>query len=168
MLIDSRCGSWFFIGLLLTTVEFEPDAPAHGACGTCTKCIDACPTQAILFDEGRWQVDARRCISYLTIEHKHKIAPDLEERIAPWTFGCDVCQEVCPFNQQRESQPERARTTTVPDFLEKREWPPLDVLAQIGPGQWDVLTRGSPVRRTGLVHLRRIAHVGLTKPRAKT
>lgn len=168
MLIDSKRGSWFVIGLLLTTLEIEPDEPSTGACGTCTKCIDACPTDAIVQEDGRWQLDARRCISYLTIEHKGGIAPELEDKIAPWTFGCDVCQEVCPFNQERESQPERAPRTNVADFLNKHEWPSLQELANISEYQWDVLTRGSPVRRTGLDGLRRIAHVGLTKPRGKT
>jgi epoxyqueuosine reductase len=168
MLIDSRRGSWFFIGVLLSSVEFDPDAPSVGSCGTCTKCVDACPTRAIVFEQGRWQLDARRCVSYLTIEHKAEIAPELEERIAPWTFGCDVCQEVCPFNEPRPGNPERAQATTVPDFLERREWPSLKGLSELEQARWDVLTRGSPVRRTGLVHLRRIAHVGLAKPRGKT
>jgi epoxyqueuosine reductase len=168
MLIDSKRGSWFVIGLLLSTVDFEPDQPAIGACGKCTKCIDACPTGAIVQRRQRWQIDARRCISYLTIEHKGEIDNDLEQKIAPWTFGCDVCQEVCPFNQERASQPERAPLTTVEDFLAKRHWPSLEQLANISEDQWDVLTRGSPVRRTGLDGLRRIAHVGLAKPRGKT
>lgn len=168
MLIDSKRGSWFFIGVVLSTAEIEPDSPSPGTCGTCTKCIDACPTQAIVLDEGRWQLDARRCVSYLTIEHKHEIVPELEERIAPWIFGCDVCQEVCPFNERRESQPERAKTTSVPDFLQRREWPSLERLASLTEDEWEVLTRGSPVRRTGLVHLRRIAQLSLTRPRGKT
>lgn len=164
MLIDSKRGSWFFIGLVLTTLEIEPDKPTRGGCGTCTKCIDACPTSAIVHHNGRWQVDARKCISYLTIEHKGPVDTDLHG----WTFGCDVCQEVCPFNVPNDKQPLRARQTTVPDFLAKREWPNLKKLAVIDEDDWDVLTRGSPVRRTGLVSLRRIAHVGLTKPRGKT
>ncbi len=168
MLIDSRRGSWFFIGLVLTTLDIKPDKPAVGGCGTCTKCVDACPTGAIIKDDGRWQVNATRCISYLTIEHKGEIDPELEKKLGGWTFGCDVCQEVCPFNAERENQPGRARTTTIPDFLDMREWPPLKELAHLDEKTWDVLTRGSPVRRTGLVSLRRIAHVGLTKPRGKT
>lgn len=168
MLIDSKRGSWFVIGLLVTTALIEPDEPRTGGCGKCTKCIDACPTGAIVKANERWQVDARRCISYLTIEHKGEIEPDLADKIAPWTFGCDVCQEVCPFNQERDSQPERAPRTTVEDFLAKRDWPSLKELSTISESQWDVLTRGSPVRRTGLDGLRRIAHVGLTKPRGKT
>jgi len=168
MLIDSKRGSWFVIGLLLTTLELEPDEPSVGGCGNCRKCIDACPTGAIVNEEGTWQVDARSCISYLTIEHKGEIDAPLKPKIGAWTFGCDVCQEVCPFNQERESQPERAPLTTVADFLQKRSWPSLEQLTQIDEKQWDVLTRGSPVRRTGLDSLRRIAHVGLTNTRGKT
>lgn len=161
MLIDSRRGSWFFLGLLLTTVDFAADAPSAGGCGNCTRCVDACPTGAIVFLDGRWQVDARRCVSYLTIEHEGEIAPDLRAGIGDWTFGCDVCQEVCPFNEPRESQPLRARTTGEADFLAARSWPHLDELAALEVPAWDELTRGSPVRRTGRAGLRRNARINL-------
>ncbi|MBX3119483.1 MAG: tRNA epoxyqueuosine(34) reductase QueG [Fimbriimonadaceae bacterium] len=160
-LIDSRRGSWFFIGLLLVTKRFAPDAPAVGGCGTCTKCIDACPTGAIKHEDGRYHVDARQCISYLTIEHEGPIPDDLASRLSGWTFGCDVCQEVCPFNQPSENQPLRARITEEPDFLNRREWPALKELAVIQSDAWDDLTRGSAVRRTGLVGLRRNAELCL-------
>ena len=160
-LIDTKRGSWFVIGLLLTSLEIEPDKPAKGGCGTCTKCIDACPTQAIVYEQERWQVDARRCISYLTIEHKGDIAPELQSKIGDWTFGCDVCQQVCPFNEQREHQPARAKATTERDFLKLREWPDLTQLAQIGHDEWDELTRGSAVRRAGLEGIRRNARINL-------
>ncbi|MFI5384670.1 MAG: tRNA epoxyqueuosine(34) reductase QueG [Fimbriimonadales bacterium] len=159
MLIDSKRGSWFFIGLLLTTVEFERDKPAIGGCGSCRVCVDACPTGAIVWEDGRWQVDARRCISYLTIEHKGEIEVDS----AGWTFGCDVCQEVCPFNDPRPSQPLRGNTTTEPDFLDKRAWPSLDQLRVIREEEWDKLTRGSAVRRTGLQGIRRNAELAFRK-----
>jgi epoxyqueuosine reductase len=165
MLIDSKRGSWFFIGLLLTTAEFPADAPAEGGCGTCRRCIDACPTGAIVFRDGRWQIDARRCISYLTIEHRGEIAPELAAGMGDWTFGCDVCQDVCPFNQPRANQPLRAATTTEPDFLARREWPSLVELAQIAEPQWDEVTRGSPVRRTGVEGLRRNARINLENGR---
>jgi len=149
------------IGLLLTSLEIEPDKPAVGGCGTCTKCIEACPTQAIIYDAERWQVDARKCISYLTIEHKGAISHELQEKMGEWTFGCDVCQQVCPFNEQREHQPARAQTTSERDFLQRREWPNLKELAQIGADEWDVLTRGSAVRRAGLEGIRRNAQINL-------
>jgi epoxyqueuosine reductase len=164
MLINSHRGSWFFIGLLLTTVEFERDKPAIGGCGTCRRCVEACPTGAIVFEEDRWQVDARRCISYLTIEHEGQIDYDT----AGWTFGCDVCQEVCPFNEVRASQPLRSRVTTEPDFLARRSWPSLIQLRQIEEPEWDELTQGSPVRRTGIEGLRRNAELNLQAISAST
>ena len=165
LLIDSRKGSWFFIGLLLTSVRFEPDKPSVGSCGTCRKCIDACPTGAIVHEGGRWQVDARRCTSYLTIEHRGEIEPDLREKMGEWTFGCDVCQEVCPFNQPREGQPLRAPGTRERDFLQPRPWPSLQELVQLSRDDWDALTRGSAVRRAGWEGLRRNAEINLANPR---
>jgi epoxyqueuosine reductase len=161
MLIDSRRGSWFVIGLLLTTLSLDPDEPAEGGCGTCRLCVDACPSGCIVYEDGRWQIDARTCVSYLTIEHKGSIDPGLESAVGEWTFGCDVCQEVCPFNQPRPHQPERARPTSEPDFLAKRDWPSLERLAVIGPEEWDDLTQGSPVRRAGLEGLRRNAQINM-------
>ena len=161
MVINSQRGSWFFIGILLTSIEFESDHPAIGGCGTCKACIEACPTGAIVFEDERWQVDARRCISYLTIEHKGEIAQDLMEKMGDWTFGCDVCQEVCPFNQPRESQPLRAQVTSEPDFLARREWPSLAQLPQLELETWEGLTQGSAIRRTGLDGIRRNAKVNL-------
>jgi epoxyqueuosine reductase len=160
MLIDSKRGSWFFIGLLLTTVEFKVDRPAAGGCGSCHACIDACPTGAIVHEGGRWQVDARSCISYLTIEHKGDLALDT----AGWTFGCDVCQEVCPFNEPRPSQPLRGTSTRESDFLRTRQWPSLAQLAVIQPDEWDALTRGSAVRRPGVEGLRRNARKSIRYP----
>ena len=142
MLIDSKRGSWFFIGLLLTTAPYELDQPSQGGCGTCRKCIDACPTGAIKLLNNRYQVDSRQCISYQTIENKGDITVDT----AGWAFGCDICQEVCPFNQPRQSQPLRAATTSEPDFL-------LDLASRLTPvmseEEWDEATKGSPIRRAG-------------------
>jgi epoxyqueuosine reductase len=162
MLINSRRGSWFFIGLLLTDLELTPDLPAIGGCGSCTRCIEACPTGAIVHEDGRWQVDARRCVSYLTIEHSGEIPQELQGGVGDWTFGCDICQEVCPFNEPRSTQPLRARVTGEPDFT-PRAWPDLETLAMIEEPEWDVLTRGSPVRRTGVEGLRRNARINLER-----
>ena len=164
MLIDSKRGSRFFIGLVLTTALLEADRPSVGGCGTCRACVEACPTGAIVQEEGRWQVDARRCVSYLTIEHRGEIAEELTRGMGEWTFGCDVCQDVCPFNQARISQPLRARGTREGDFL-AREWPDLASLAEIGYAQWDDLTRGSAVRRAGWEGLRRNARINLANAR---
>ena len=159
MLIDSRRGSWFLIGLLLTTLEIEPDEPAVGGCGSCTACIDACPTGAIVPSDGRWAVDARRCISYLTIEAPN----EADKRVGEWTFGCDVCQEVCPFNQPRASQPMRATETREPDFLNRTGLISLP-LAEIGRmehTEWSRVAAGSPIRRAGHEGLLRVAKLNL-------
>lgn len=160
-LIDSKSGSWFVLGFLLSDLTISPDQPAIGGCGTCQKCIDACPTDAIAFRDGRWQVLASRCVSYLTIEHQGDISEELKAGVGDWTFGCDICQEVCPFNEPRPSQPLRARTTEEEAFLERRRWPSLMELAQIKEGDWDVLTRGSPVRRSGYAGLLRNAALNI-------
>jgi len=160
-LIDSKRGSWFFIGLLLTSVSIATDEPSAGGCGTCRKCIDACPTGAIVQQRGRWQVDSRRCVSYLTIEHRGDIPAELEPGIGDWTFGCDVCQEVCPFNEARDSQPLRAQVTQEPGFLNVRTWPTLRQLVQVSHVEWDKTTPGSPVRRAGYEGLKRNAAINL-------
>lgn len=161
MLIDAKRGSWFFIGLLLTTVPLEPDKPHPGGCGSCTKCIEACPTGALVLEGERWQLDARRCISYLTIEHEGEIDGTLAKKMGDWTFGCDICQEVCPFNEPRANNPDRALTTTEPDFQNPRSWPNLIELSTVDPQKWDDLTRGSAVRRAGREGLSRNAKINL-------
>lgn len=156
MLINSQRGSWFFLGAILTTARIDPDSPAAGGCGTCRACIDACPTGAIVPAGSNWAVDARECISYLTIEHR---GPQ-EKPTHGWAFGCDVCQEVCPFNQPRATQPLRATTTTEADFA-AREWPSTAQLANLSEPEWDALTAGSAVRRAGFDGLRRNARLAL-------
>ncbi len=160
-LINSQRGSWFFIGLLLTSQPFEADKPAIGGCGTCHQCVDSCPTGAIVFEEDRWQINASKCISYLTIEHKGPIEQDLASRMGGWTVGCDICQQVCPFNQPRDSQPLRATQTSEMDLLNQRRWPTLLKLSQISDADFDVLTRGSAVRRLGPENMKRNAKINL-------
>jgi epoxyqueuosine reductase len=99
-IIDPRIGSWLFLGEVITTLPLPADEPMDDHCGVCTRCIDACPTQAIT---APYQLDARRCISYLTIEHRDEIPPDLQAGIGDWLYGCDICQDVCPHNRNAPS-----------------------------------------------------------------
>ena len=160
-LINTRKGSWFFIGVLLTTARLEVDKVASGGCGTCKKCVDACPTGAIVQLEGRWTVDSRRCVSYVTIEHRGPIDAELHRGVGDWTFGCDICQDVCPFNAPRAHQPERSAVTKESDFLDVREWPSLVELAELSGESWDAMTRGSATRRAKAEQWRRNAKLNL-------
>ena len=96
LLLTKQAGSFYFIGELILDLELEPDLPTQNHCGTCTKCIDACPTQAIVQPE---VVDANKCISYLTIEYKKELPVSFQEKMENWVFGCDICQDVCPWNR---------------------------------------------------------------------
>ena len=102
LLIHPRVGSWLLLSEIVTTLEIEPDAagPITDHCGTCTRCIDACPTDCIR----PYQLDASRCISYLTIEHRGPIDPSLHEPMGDWIAGCDICQQVCPFNGEGQGR----------------------------------------------------------------
>jgi epoxyqueuosine reductase len=103
LLIHKEIGSFILLSALLTTLDLQPDTPHHQShCGTCTRCLDACPTQALTAPG--W-LDARRCISYLTIELKGSIPLELREPIGDWFFGCDICQDVCPWNRHGITQP---------------------------------------------------------------
>ncbi|MBL8060065.1 MAG: tRNA epoxyqueuosine(34) reductase QueG [Chthonomonas sp.] len=147
MLINSRQGSMFLIGVLLTSAELPYSTPAKGGCGTCKKCIEACPTGAIVHTDGRWNVDSRKCISFWTIEAKSAPPPNIHK--AGLAFGCDICQEVCPFNEPRSSQPERARTTDDPNLLPSGPDPSLDQIRDMSEAEWDSWTRGRAIRRSG-------------------
>lgn len=160
-LIDSKRGSLFLIASILTTLEIEPDAPAHGGCGHCTACIDACPTGAILFEDGVGKVDSTRCISYLTIEHKGEWSEENAAQVQDWTFGCDICQAVCPFNHPRANQPLRAPGTEDADFLPVTPAPSLDELLAMTYEEWDRWSAGRPVRRAGFEGIKRNARANL-------
>lgn len=154
LLIDPRGGSWFFLGVLLTALDIEPSPaidPGAG-CGDCRRCIDACPTGAI---DAPWQLDARRCISYLTIEHRGPVDPELASKFEGWAFGCDICQEVCPYNRKR------ARPAEGSPFAERlvpAEWSLAEMLA-LTQEEIDGPLRQSPLRRAGAEMLRRNAGI---------
>lgn len=140
MLLNKRLGSWFFLGALLLDIELKPDPPHETShCGTCTACLDACPTQA--FPEPS-VLDARRCISYLTIELRAPIPTELRAPLGDWIFGCDVCQTVCPWNRKAPSSPE-------PTFQPRPglDAPALIELLHLTPEQFRARFRGTTLTR---------------------
>jgi epoxyqueuosine reductase len=137
-LINQEQGSWFFLGELLTSLSVKPGTAPADRCGTCTRCIDACPTQAISADG--YQLDARACISYFTIE-LHALAPEHHRPgIGQHIFGCDICQDVCPWNQ-------KAPVTTDPAFSARTYAPPLENLAAFTEEEFRAMFRATPVWR---------------------
>lgn len=96
-IINREMGSWFFIANVFSNIKFDYSSPLEDFCGSCTACIDACPTNAIV---GEYIVDGSKCISYLTIENKGEISPEFEGKMDDWIFGCDICQDVCPWNRK--------------------------------------------------------------------
>jgi epoxyqueuosine reductase len=183
-IINQQLGSWLFLGVILTSLDFAkddstkdaltasvgpgdspaqvsaalaPDLPAPDRCGTCTRCITACPTQAIT---APGELDARLCISYLTIEKRGDIPEELRSAMGRHVFGCDICQDVCPWNRKVNR---KAPVTTAPEF-EPREGlvnPALDWLAEMQPEEFRAVFRGSPVRRAKLSGLRRNAVIAM-------
>ncbi|MGA8028196.1 MAG: tRNA epoxyqueuosine(34) reductase QueG [Bryobacteraceae bacterium] len=140
-LINQEQGSWFFLGELLLSIPLAADAPPPDRCGTCRRCIDACPTQALVpGDAGAWVLDARRCISYLTIEKRGNIPADLCEETSNHLFGCDICQDVCPWNRG-------AAVTEESAFRPAEFAPRLEELADLSEEEFRKRFRHSPVRR---------------------
>ena len=150
-LITREYGSWVFLGELLLDVELEYDgAPTEDHCGTCTLCIESCPTQAITEP---YVVDSNRCISYATIELRApEIPEEVGERLSGWLYGCDVCQDVCPWNRFEQPTEER-RFEPRPDGVS----PNLSVVLELTPESYAERFRRSPIKRTKLAGLRRNA-----------
>lgn len=140
MLINPRHGSYFLLAELLLDIELPPDtALTADHCGSCTRCIDACPTGCILPDR---TLEAGECLSYLTIENKGPIPPELRPKIGEWFFGCDVCQQVCPWNRFADTAGQTA-------FAARPGLPPDDLSAELAltPQEFNQKFKGSPVKR---------------------
>ena len=138
--LNQRLGSWFFIGVLITDLDLAPDAPTSDICGSCRACLDACPTGA--FPEP-YVLDARRCISYLTIEVKDTIDPGLRGSMGRHVFGCDICQDVCPWN--------RRRAVSGGPWFEPRPGnlaPSFEELARLSPEEFQARFRKNPIKRS--------------------
>jgi epoxyqueuosine reductase len=152
LLLD-RTGSWFFLGEIYTDLPLPCDEPVEEHCGTCRRCIDACPTGAIT---APYELDARRCISYLTIEHKSAIPEELRPLIGNRVYGCDDCQAVCPWN--RFAQPTSEADFAPRHGLERAKLVELFLWTET---EFDERTRGSPIRRIGYERWLRNLAVGL-------
>lgn len=147
-LINKEVGSYFFIAELIVDIELEEDIPINDYCGTCTKCIDACPTEAIVEP---YVVDGSKCISYLTIELKDQILPnEFKDKMDNWMFGCDICQDVCPWNRFASVHNE-PQFDPHPDLLKltKKEW------EELSEETYQNLFRKSAVKRTKYSGLKR-------------
>lgn len=146
-IIDQRLGSWLFLGVILTSLELTPDLPAPDRCGSCTRCIEACPTGAI---PAPYELDATRCISYLTIEKRGAIPEELRAGMGRHLFGCDICQDVCPWNRRAPAGP-------LAEFQPRTELvnPSLEWLASLDAEQFRRMFRRTAVRRTKFSGLRR-------------
>jgi epoxyqueuosine reductase len=154
-IINQKLGSWLFLGVILTSLDLKPGLPAPDRCGTCTRCIDACPTDALI---APYQLDSNKCISYLTIEKRGALPQDDELRsgMGRHVFGCDICQDVCPWNR-------KAPATKAVEFQPRPELvnPDLNWLADMSAEEFSRTFRGSPVRRAKLAGLRRNAVIAM-------
>jgi epoxyqueuosine reductase len=149
MLLHQDLGSWFLIGVLLTTAVLDFDEALPDRCGSCRACLDACPTGAFV---APYVLDARRCISYLTIEHRGPIAPALEGELGRWEFGCDVCQDVCPWNRKSPVTREGA-------FLPSAPYPGAGLIASMSDEELRARFAGTALLRAKPAGLRRNATI---------
>jgi epoxyqueuosine reductase len=156
-ILNQKLGSWLFLGVILTSIELEPDLAVPDRCGSCTRCIDACPTDALI---APYQLDSNKCISYLTIEKRGAISEDMREGIGRHLFGCDICQDVCPWNR-------KAPATSAAEFQPREGLvnPALEWLAEMSAEEFRDKFRGSPIRRTKRTGLRRNAAIAMGNSR---
>jgi epoxyqueuosine reductase len=152
-IINQKKGSWLFLGVILTSLELQPDLPAPDRCGACTRCIDACPTDAFL---APYELDSNKCISYLTIEKRGEIPDALRAGMGRHVFGCDICQDVCPWNR-------KAPATNADQFQPRPELvnPALDWLAEISVDEFRSEFRRSPIKRAKRDGIRRNAAIAM-------
>jgi epoxyqueuosine reductase len=150
-LIHPAVGSWLLLGEVITTLPLAADTPVTDHCGTCTRCIDACPTAAITTP---YELDASRCISYLTIEHRGDIPADLRAQIGDWLYGCDVCQDVCPHNRKA---PPAADPALQPRF--RNGTLDVDEVLNWSDEQYRAALRGSAMKRVKLPVFKRNAEI---------
>ena len=140
-LISRKLGNWFFLGAIFTTLELPPDTAQKDHCGGCRRCLDICPTNAF---PAPYQLDARRCISYLTIEHKGEVDPKLRPLLGNRIYGCDDCLAICPWNKFAQAARDAAFHAR-PEL----EAPPLKMLVQLDDAAFRQLFAGSPIKRIG-------------------
>ncbi len=138
LLLNQNIGSYFFLGEIITNLPLEVDAPTNDHCGTCTRCIDACPTQALT----PYELDATKCISYLTIEHRGAIKEEFRDKIGHHLVGCDICQEVCPWNRDPPIATEKRFDPRPGNFN-----PLLKELSSLSPEEFSNRFRKSPIKR---------------------
>jgi epoxyqueuosine reductase len=152
-IINQKIGSWLFLGVIITSLELAPDLPAPDRCGTCTRCIDACPTHAFVAPH---QLDSNKCIAYLTIEKRGPISEEFREAIGHHVFGCDICQDVCPWNR-------KSLATDKPEFQPREGLvnPALAWLAEISEEEFRERFRGSPIKRAKRSGVRRNALIAI-------
>jgi epoxyqueuosine reductase len=155
--ITRKYGSWVFLGEILTNLDLNPDQPHTNHCGTCTRCLEACPTAAIVKP---FVVDANRCIAYHTIENRQERLPEsIASKLSGWVAGCDICQDICPWNQRFATETDVADFQPYPHNLH----PQLEELANISESQWDERFRASALRRITPAMLKRNARANLEK-----
>jgi len=154
LLINKQMGSFFFIGEIIVGLDLQADAPYEkDYCGTCTKCIEACPTDAIT---EAYVLDAKKCISFLTIEAKQDVPVEFKDQLNNWIFGCDICQDVCPWNSKAKPSSEAAfRLSDDLLLMKKEDWEQMDKL------KFNQLFKNSPIKRGGFKRLK--ATVSLLK-----
>jgi epoxyqueuosine reductase len=152
-LLNQKMGSWLFLGVILMSASIAPDLPAPDRCGTCTRCIDACPTDALI---APYRLDSRKCISYLTIEKRGPLPEQNNAGIGRQVFGCDICQDVCPWNR-------KAPASEAPEFQPRESLvnPSLEWLAEISEEEFSRKFRASAVRRAKRAGVRRNAVVAM-------